>query len=115
MRGIAATPWRGWSRYAWPGNVRELENVIERAVILAPRRPHHPARAADHIVDASRAGGSPLPAGDLSLRRARRAAEAEPSARALRATDGNRTHGARLLEISHRALLYKLKEYGIRD
>jgi len=24
-------------RYAWPGNVRELENVIERALILAPR------------------------------------------------------------------------------
>ena len=34
--------------------------------------------------------------------------------KALRATDGNRTHAAQLLEISHRALLYKLKEYGIR-
>jgi two-component system response regulator AtoC len=35
--------------------------------------------------------------------------------RALRATGGNRTHAARLLEISHRALLYKIKEYGIRS
>ena len=35
--------------------------------------------------------------------------------RALKATGGNRTHAARLLQISHRALLYKLKEYGIRD
>jgi two-component system response regulator AtoC len=33
--------------------------------------------------------------------------------RALEQTKGNRTHAARLLDISHRALLYKLKEYGI--
>jgi two-component system response regulator AtoC len=99
--------------YAWPGNVRELENVIERAVILAsgdrislrdlPDNVVHPAVPAE--------GGSP----DLSLKRARRAAETEIIRRALRATGGNRTHAARLLEISHRALLYKIKEYGIRD
>jgi len=53
--------------------------------------------------------------GDLSLRRARHAAEADVIRRALRETDGNRTHAARLLGISHRALLYKLKEYEIRD
>ena len=35
--------------------------------------------------------------------------------RALRATGGNRTHAAKRLEISHRALLYKIKEYEIRD
>jgi two-component system response regulator AtoC len=32
---------------------------------------------------------------------------------ALRQTRGNRTRAAELLEISHRALLYKLKDYGI--
>ncbi len=52
---------------------------------------------------------------DFSLKRARRAFEAQMIKRALRSTQGNRTHAARLLEISHRALLYKLKEYGIRD
>ena len=41
--------------------------------------------------------------------------ELEVIQRALRATGGNRTHAARLLEISHRALLYKLKEHGIRS
>ena len=51
----------------------------------------------------------------LALRRARRAFEADLIRRALRATAGNRTHAARLLEISHRALLYKLKELDIRD
>ena len=52
---------------------------------------------------------------DFSLKRARQAFEAEFIRRALERTGGNRTHAARLLEISHRALLYKLKDYGIRD
>ena len=33
--------------------------------------------------------------------------------RALTHTNNNRTHAAKLLEISHRALMYKLKEYDI--
>jgi two-component system response regulator AtoC len=41
--------------------------------------------------------------------------EADLIRRALRATAGNRTRAARLLEISHRALLYKLKELEIDD
>ena len=47
------------------------------------------------------------------MRRARRRFESELITRALEATGGNRTRAARLLEISHRALLYKLKEYGL--
>ena len=35
--------------------------------------------------------------------------------KALKKTNGNRTHAAKLLEISHRTLLYKLKEYKIVD
>jgi two-component system response regulator AtoC len=33
--------------------------------------------------------------------------------RALDKTRGNRTAAAKLLEISHRALLYKIKDYGV--
>jgi two-component system response regulator AtoC len=113
LRAIADDALDALVRYAWPGNVRELENVIERAAILA---------------EGDRLGLRELPAGvveapesdahdpaDYSLRRARRAAEGDAIRRALAATDGNRTRAARLLGISHRALLYKLKEYGIRD
>jgi two-component system response regulator AtoC len=97
--------------YAWPGNVRELENVLERAVILcrgdrlslADLPPNLTAAPAERR-SSSR---------DLSLRRARRAVEARLISEALEATGGNRTHAARLLGISHRALLYKLKEYGL--
>jgi two-component system response regulator AtoC len=65
-----------------------------------------------------RAGSkTPTPAptvdGDLSIKRASRRAEEDLIRRALARTNGNRTRAAELLEISHRALLYKIKEYGI--
>ena len=78
------------------------ERITQRDLpvdVLVPR--DRPARAP---------GTSPL-----ALRPARKGLEAELIRQALRATDGNRTHAAQLLDISHRALLYKLKEYGIRD
>ena len=97
--------------YAWPGNVRELENVLERAVILCRGDRLTLADLPPNLtaVPAERRTGSR----DLSLRRARRAVEARLIEEALEATGGNRTHAARLLGISHRALLYKLKEYGV--
>jgi two-component system response regulator AtoC len=100
--------------YAWPGNLRELENVIERAMLLAQTDritlDELPNRITEALAEG--AGGS---GADHSLRRARRSCEADMIRRALRRTDGNRTRAAKLLEISHRALLYKIKEYGIRD
>jgi two-component system response regulator AtoC len=98
--------------YRWPGNVRELENVVERAVILAEGDTITLRELPQNVVSADEADGS---GADLSLKRARRAAEIQAIRRALRATNGNRTHAARLLRISHRALLYKLKEYTIRS
>jgi two-component system response regulator AtoC len=99
--------------YAWPGNVRELENVLERAMILAEGERITLRELPPNVVSPERGPGRSA-AGDLSLRRARKALEADLIERALRATGGNRTHAARLLEISHRALLYKIKEYGLR-
>ncbi len=93
----------------WPGNVRELENAIERAVVLAEGGeidasvlPLMGAKAGEIE------GGRPL-----SIKRATARMESELIRQALARTDGNRTRAARLLEISHRALLYKLKRYGI--
>jgi len=94
--------------YAWPGNLPELENALTRAVARAPGAriglEHLPVEVADPK--------HPEEAG-LSLRVARKRFEVEKIRRALRSTGGNRTHAARLLQISHRALLYKLKEHGI--
>jgi two-component system response regulator AtoC len=49
----------------------------------------------------------------LSLKRAMHELEETFIRAALRRTRGNRTRAAELLEISHRALLYKIKDYGI--
>jgi two-component system response regulator AtoC len=98
------------TEYSWPGNVRELENVIERAFILADDDRLTLRELPPGIVSSQDSSDGTQ---QLSLKRARREAEAAMIRRALKATDGNRTHAAKLLEISHRALLYKLKEYGI--
>jgi two-component system response regulator AtoC len=50
---------------------------------------------------------------DLSIKRASRALEEDFIRRALARTKGNRTRAAEILDLSHRALLYKIKEYGI--
>ncbi|MEZ4279315.1 MAG: sigma-54 dependent transcriptional regulator [Myxococcota bacterium] len=109
--------------YDWPGNVRELENLIERAVILSDGDVVEVAAlpaavqlgAPGRSAAGASAGNEPGSEADLSMRRARREFEADLIRRALARTGGNRTHAARLLEISHRALLYKLKDYDIRD
>jgi len=99
--------------YPWPGNVRELENVIERAVILADGDRVTLRELPENVVDPP--VGGPDARNDFGLKRARKEFEADLIRRALRTTGGNRTRAARLLEISHRALLYKIKEYAISD
>jgi two-component system response regulator AtoC len=114
VRSIADDALERLMNYRWPGNIRELENVMERATILAAgdRITLHELPA--NVVTANE--NSQIDSGsDFSLKRARHAFEAQMIRRALRNTHGNRTHAAKLLEISHRALLYKIKGYGIRD
>jgi transcriptional regulator with PAS, ATPase and Fis domain len=99
--------------YAWPGNVRELENVIERAVILADEGRITLRELPESVRGDTQAASPQVRAGNFSLAAARRRFETDWIRDALAAANGNRTHAARLLGISHRALLYKLKEYGL--
>jgi two-component system response regulator AtoC len=103
--------------YAWPGNVRELENMMERAMILSDGDAVEASALPATIHEQSHAVGSgdETESEDLCLKRGRKAFEAGMIRKALARTDGNRTHAAKLLEISHRALLYKIKDYEIRD
>lgn len=114
VRSIADDALERLINYRWPGNVRELQNVIERSVILAEGDRIGLADLPTDIVEAD-STGCQADSKSLGMRRARRRFEIDLIRRALRETDGNRTHAAKLLEISHRALLYKLKDYGIRD
>jgi two-component system response regulator AtoC len=54
-----------------------------------------------------------LASDELSLKKAGRLMEIDLIKKALEKTNGNHTQAAKILEISLRALLYKLKEYNI--
>lgn len=102
--------------YKWYGNVRELENTIERAIVLVD---------GDNIelenlpVEVQNFQGeiplAPVNEEEYSIKKASKFLEMSLIKRALQKTKGNHTHAAKLLEISHRALLYKIKEYGILE
>ena len=97
--------------YDWPGNIRELENVIERATILcldAVTAECLPSR----VGGATGTGAHPEDE-NLSIKKAEGALERDLIRKALAKTGGNRTRAAKILEISLRSLLYKLKDYGI--
>jgi two-component system response regulator AtoC len=99
--------------YHWPGNVRELENCIERAMVLADAPVLRVSDLPERLREPQDPVAAELAKGDLSVKRTTRVIEEILIRRALERTKGNRTRAAELLEISHRALLYKIKEYGI--
>jgi two-component system, NtrC family, response regulator AtoC len=101
--------------YSWPGNVRELENTIERAMVLSEGSHIHAADLPERIRDAQDPVQMQLASGELSVKKTARVIEEILIRRALQKTRGNRTRAAELLEISHRALLYKIKDYHITD
>jgi two-component system response regulator AtoC len=100
--------------YKWYGNVRELENTIERAIVLSEKNhidsDNLPTEIQNFKEDVLI---ETLPDEEYSIKKASKSLEINLIQKALRKTKGNHTHAARLLEISHRALLYKIKEYEI--
>jgi two-component system response regulator AtoC len=100
--------------HPWPGNVRELENTIERAVVLADGDMLTVADLPERMREPADPVAASLANGELSIKKTARFMEETLIQRALEKTGGNRTAAAKLLEISHRALLYKIKDYGIQ-
>jgi two-component system, NtrC family, response regulator AtoC len=99
--------------FDWPGNVRQLENLIKRYVVLGSE---------DSIVNELSVGSRPLSnpqveigaGGSISLKKVTREAtqvlEREIILKALQAHHWNRKQAARALNISYRALLYKIRQ-----
>jgi two-component system, NtrC family, response regulator AtoC len=115
IRGVATDARKLLLEYAWPGNVRELENTIERAMVLADADVLQVTDMPERVRDALDPVQVHLASGELSIKRTAAAIEQILIRRALQKTKGNRTRAADLLEISHRALLYKIKDYKITD
>jgi len=108
----------------WRGNVRELENVIERCVLLGGEGEisrdqlvsiWEEGAAGDRVADHSPRVviRVPVPLANPDLKNAVKEMERQLIRLALERTGGSRPKAAELLGISHPALLYKAKEYGI--
>lgn len=103
-----------FSSYQWPGNVRQLENAIERIVLLSsggevtasglPDFLRHP-RSNPEILPAD------LPDAGVNME----AVEKELLLRALQKFGGNQTRAARFLNLSRRALSYRLHKHGLES
>jgi two-component system, NtrC family, response regulator AtoC len=106
--------------YQWPGNLRELSNFVKRYLVLGDEklainelRPKSDGNGAQFAAAAAGESG----AGGLKslARSAKDEAEAEAIGKALNQTNWNRKQAAALLKISYKALLYKIRQYGIAE
>jgi two-component system response regulator AtoC len=108
ITGTAPEVMSALMNYDWPGNVRELENVIERAMILSDSEY---INNVDLGASQPKKGPSPESWIDtLTYDEARHRIERSYIEKALADARGNRTKAAKILGISRRSLLYKLKE-----
>ena len=114
LKGIDPDAMRALLDYPWPGNVRELENTIERAMVLADgvklTIADLPPQVTTPVVSLD---GPDLPDDELSVKKHGALLEKRLIKQALDRTGGNKTRAADLLELSSRALLYKIREYGL--
>ncbi len=117
-------------QYDWPGNVRELENVVKRIVVLdnedvmlAKPPPPEEAQVGASAPQARPAPTAPNagtgPASGYSLKSVGKEAASQAEKDLIRnilyQTHWNRKRAAELLQISYKALLYKIKKYDLNN
>jgi len=100
---LAAAAERQLEHYAWPGNIRELENVVQRAMILAPGA----VIDTDHLMLPQGA----RPTGNVDMK----SLEKTHIMETLAAVKGSRKLAAVRLGMSERTLRYKLQQYREED
>jgi two-component system response regulator AtoC len=130
VRSLSPGTMQRFMDYQWPGNVRELENMVRRMIVLGneeavlaeiARREPPRGEASDSVglVDLAALGAELAEDGGVDLKaiskRAAQVAEKRVIERVLQRTRWNRKEAAERLQISYKALLYKMKENGLSD
>jgi transcriptional regulator with PAS, ATPase and Fis domain len=105
-------------RYSWPGNLRELENFVKRYVILEDDagsfRELLEMTTQQHRIAPREETPAPKEQGLKALVRGLKdEAEMEAIADALEKTNWCRKDAARMLGISYKALLYKMRQFNL--
>jgi DNA-binding NtrC family response regulator len=120
IKGFTDAALRILNEHSWPGNVRELQNVVERAVIMCGEsgmlEPAH-LGLGDHLPGSAspdEIAGAPAAAVAEGANGFPTLAELEKQHifAALDRCKGNRTHAAKILDVSIRTLRNKLHEYN---
>ncbi|MCK4665194.1 sigma-54-dependent Fis family transcriptional regulator [Candidatus Dependentiae bacterium] len=100
--------------YNWPGNVRELQNILEYSLIMSERKiiklEHLPDKIKGKTVTESTGKHISLPESGLKFNDL----EKDLLIQALNKAKGNKAKAARLLGISRRTLIYRLKKFNIK-
>jgi two-component system nitrogen regulation response regulator GlnG len=136
-KSIASSAMRSLERYHWPGNVRELESLLRRVCVVAqgdvvllkdlPPEISGEGPSASPVLSAQAPTGEGGVSGLVALARqlfqwARRdpklkiipAVERELVIQALKETDGNQVHAAKLLGITRATLRKRIEKHGIQ-
>ncbi|MBK5096715.1 MAG: sigma-54-dependent Fis family transcriptional regulator [Gemmatimonadetes bacterium] len=116
IEGLQPEALKRMQGYSWPGNVREVENVVERAMVIATGSSIELDDLPEIVRDPEsmvRISSDTLSSDELSVKKRSAELEKHLISRALEVTEGNRTRAAELLDLSYRALLYKIRDYGL--
>ncbi len=103
------------NEHSWPGNVRELENTMKRLVALGGESRALREFGEWPVEVSSPPPGLESPSLKQAARAASRQAERELILKVLSRTRWNRKRAAEELQISYKALLYKLKQIGLEE
>lgn len=106
-------------RYSWPGNLRELGNFVKRYIVLRDESllihelDSQSNTMSGTIADIQSIGDTNGGGLKSLVRSLKDQAEGEAIRRALEQTNWNRKNAAAMLNISYKALLYKIRQYGL--